>query len=122
MTHTMNRSIPGTIDVEGREFLYVETAEGEDFRQILNDALTSCADVPMPQSGGVIEEKARITLEDGSVLFAISYKGDLSGWRRKLTAFCESKGRKWGVASKQVITLSDGSEIDLSNTSIKFEE
>ncbi len=100
----------------------METAEGEGFRQILNDALNSCEDLPMPQSGGVIEEKARITLADGSSLLAISYKGDVSGWRRKLAAYCESRGRKWGIASKHVMTLSDGLEIDLRNMSIFFDE
>lgn len=118
----MTRTIPGTIDVEGREFLYIETTSGEEYFQLLNEALASCPDVPMPQSGGMMEEKAHVTLEDGSSLLAVSYKGDIPRWRRKLTAFCESTGRKWGVASNHRITLSDGTEIDLSSSEVRFEQ
>ncbi|MCA8987286.1 MAG: hypothetical protein KDA78_06580 [Planctomycetaceae bacterium] len=118
----MNRPVPGLIDVEGVEHLYVQVARSEGFRQFVDDAMSSCAEVPLPQSGGVVESKAHIPLADGSSLLALAYRGDIPGWRRKLTAYCESKGRKWGVASKQIISLSDGSEIDLLNTRITFEE
>lgn len=116
----MTRSIPGTLHAEGREFLYVETAAGEDFHHFVDEALTSCESVQMPQSGGVIEEKTQVALDDGKLLLAISYKGDTHGWRRKLTAYCESQGRKWGLASDNKITLSDGSVIDLLKCDVTF--
>ena len=118
----MTRTIPGTIEDEGREFLYVEVDSDEEFRQLLNDALASNTDVPMPQSGGAIEEKARISLGSDSALMAMSYKGDVLGWRRKLAAYCETKGRKWGVATGQSLTLSDGSQIDLVDGNVIFED
>lgn len=118
----MNRTIPGTVDIEGVEYLYVQVVDNEGFRLFVDEAMKSCEDVPLPQSGGVIEEKARIALEDDSSLLAVSYRGDISGWRRKLTAFCESTGRKWGVASNHRITLSDGTEIDLSSSEVTFEK
>ena len=122
MIENMTRTIPGTADVEGREFLYVETADGQEFQHFVGEACASCVDTPMPRSGGVIEEKARVLLHDGSSLLAISYKGDLSAWRNKFTAYCESKGRKWGIASNQKLTLSDGTQIDLSQSNVTFEE
>lgn len=118
----MIRNIPGLIVVEGREFFYIETTEGDEFFQLLDKAFTSCKDMPMPQDGGVIEEKAHIVLEDGKSLLAISYKGDLEGWRRILTSYCETDGRKWGIASNQKLLLSDGTELDLGSCNIVFDE
>jgi hypothetical protein len=118
----MTRDIPGMIEVDGREFLYIEIVKGQTFRQLIDETLSFSSNIPMPQSGGVIEEKAHITLGDESSLLAISYKGDLAGWRRKLAAYCEFNKRRWGVVSHQKIILSDGVEIDLRNSNVMFEE
>ena len=118
----MTRTIPGMINEEGREVLYIETNENEGFRQLTDKAFASCSDVPMPQHGGMIEEKAHILLDDGSSLLGVSYRGDIPGWRRKLTAYCEFSNRKWGVASNQIMMLSDGTEIDLCTSKVTFED
>ena len=118
----MTRTIPGTIEVDGREFFYLEVAEGIDFHHMINDVLSSSNNIPMPQDGGVIEEKTRITLQDGTSLLALSYKGDLAGWRQKLIRYCELKKYKWGIASNNKITLSDQTEIILSECNVFFEE
>src|ERR1700733_14078541 len=109
----MVREIPGTIDVEGREFFYVQFFEREGFRTITDKALSGFPGVPMPKDGGVIEEKARLLLDDGPVLLGVSYKGDLAGWRGRLIAYCKDKGRLWGIASNGLIALSDGRELQL---------
>jgi hypothetical protein len=116
------RTAPGTIHVEGREFFYIQTENGEEFRQLLNEILSSCPEVPLPKSGGVIEEKARLDLGDGSTLLAISYKGDLAGWRQKLTTFCRYRDRTYGIASNQNLVLSDGREINLLESKVSFEK
>lgn len=117
----MKREIPGTICVRGIEVLYVEIATGQGFRQLIDEAMELPGSAPMPQSGGVIEEKAWLDLSDGSTLLAISYKGDVPGWRGKLAAYCESKGRRWGVASNAKLILSDGTEVDLSESNVTVE-
>ncbi len=118
----MNRTIPGIIEVEGREFFYVEMLPGEGFDEILDEALAGSADLPLPKSGGVIEEKVRILLDGSNSLLGISYKGDLAGWRAKLVAYCEAKYRKWGIVSKQKVALSDGTELDLGECDVVFDE
>ncbi|MGN6548215.1 MAG: hypothetical protein ACTHK7_24480 [Aureliella sp.] len=90
----MNRTIPGMVEVEGREFFYVETLAREGFDEILDEALAGSPELPFPKFGGVIEEKVRILLDDGISLRGISYKGDLAGWRRKLVAYCNTTHRK----------------------------
>lgn len=118
----MNRTIPGMIEVEGREFFYVETLAGEGFDEILDEALAGSPDLPLPKSGGVIEEKVRILLDDGSTsLLGISYKGDLVGWRAKLVAYCKATHRKWGIVSRQKVALSDGGELALGECSLIFD-
>jgi hypothetical protein len=118
----MSRTIPGAIDVEGREFLYVEVLAGESFPQLLDDMLSSCPDVPLPEAGGAIEEKARIILRDGTPLLAISYKGDLPGWRTKLISYCEAKGRMWGVPADRRLSLSDGTALPLADCVVIFDQ
>jgi hypothetical protein len=110
----MKRHVPGLVAVEGREFLYIEALRGENVSKILDDMLRSSPNVPLPRAGGVIEEKAHISLGGDTSLIAISYKGDLPGWKKKIVAYCAEKGRKWGTPSNGKLALSDGREIDFS--------
>src|SRR5579872_5439968 len=98
-------TIPGMIDVQGREFFYLELRDKEVFRTLIDQALAANSEVPMPNAGGIIEEKVRILLNGGKSLLGISYKGDLAGWKGKLVAYCEATDRKWGIASGRKLTL-----------------
>ena len=118
----MIRTIPGMIEVEGREFLYVEMLTGEGFDDVVNEALACSPDLPLPKTGGVIEEKARIVLDGCTCLLSLSYKGDLAGWRNKLVAYCNSTNRQWGIASRQKIVLSDGRALALEKCDVKFDD
>jgi hypothetical protein len=109
----MTRLVPGLEQVAGREFIYVEIRGGEGFAQLVSGMLTSCPDVPLPQSGGIIEEKARIAVDKGSSLLALSYKGDLVGWHRKIVAFCQDSRRIWGTPKNGVLALSNGTQVAL---------
>ena len=117
----MSRHIPGTIEAEGREFFYFEASDCEDFHKIIDDAFKNTPDLPMPTSGGVMEEKAWIRLDRDTSLLGISYKGDLLGWRAKLVAYCNVKHRKWGVVSRQKLTLCDGTELVLDKCDVTFD-
>ncbi len=118
----MNQHIPGMIEVEGREFLYVETQDGETFRSLIDEALAGSPDLPLPKSGGVIEEKVRILLDSNTSILGISYKGDLAGWRAKLVAYCNAKHRKWGIVSRKKVVLSDGRELVLGECDVVFDD
>ena len=117
----MTRTIPGMIGVEGREFFYVETLTGEDFDEILNEALAGSPELPLPNFGGVIEEKVRILLDCCTSLLGVSYKGDLPRWRAKLVSYCNTTHRKWGIVSRQKLALSDGRELDLAECNLAFD-
>ena len=76
------RRVPGTYLVEGREFCYVSNKSqvkfGELFHKLFN--------VPpiIPQNGGALIEGCKITLPNGDIFEAVSYKGDIEGWRQQL--------------------------------------
>jgi len=118
----MDRAIPGSEAVEGREFIYVETSEAEDFHAIMEKVFAGFPETRLPTAGGAIEEKARILLEAGRSLLAISYKGDLPGWRGRLVGFCENTGRQWGIARDGTLVLANGTETPLSECDVRFEE
>lgn len=69
------RRVPGTYLVEGREFCYVSNKSqvkfGELFHKLFN--------VPpiIPQNGGALIEGCKITLPNGDIFEAVSYKGEI---------------------------------------------
>ena len=118
----MSRDIPGAVAVEGREFFYVETLPKEGFDEVLDGALASPSHLPLPESGGVLEERVKIILEGGRTsLLGSSYKCDLAGWRRMLVAFCDEGRRRWGVVVGQKLVLSDGVELALCECDVVFD-
>jgi len=117
----MGQHIPGTINVEGREFLYVEIRVGEQFRFVIDNALAGSPDLPLPKSGGVIEEKVRIILDSSTSLLGISYKGDVPAWRAKVEAYCNANHRRWGIVSAKELILSDGTKRDLGECEVVFD-
>lgn len=117
----MKKLIPGTVPVEGREFFYIECHPNEGFDEIMDAALSARPDIALPSDGGVIEGKARIKLEGVCALLAVSYRGDLDGWRRKLAAYCEEEDRLWGVVTGRFLVLSNGSKLPLAECEVNFE-
>lgn len=117
----MARTIPGTEAVGGREFIYLEASKSRKFSGLMREVLSSSPATPMPQSGGILEEKARLVLPDKTTLLAVSFKGDLQGWRNKILGFCGEKGLKWAVIKEQFLASSDGAKIPLADCQVEFE-
>lgn len=117
----MPRSIPGTIEEEGREFVYVEVRYGERVTQLLDKTVALYPDVPLPRSGGIIEEGVRVVLEDGTPLLGMSYQGDLDGWKKRIATFCDKEQRVWGIVNKKRLLLSDGRDVSLFECQVVFE-
>jgi hypothetical protein len=120
MSH-IKRHIPGTMQVEGREFLFVEVRSNEVFTELVDKIFASCPTVSPPRSGGILEEKAWITLQDNTLLLGVSYKGDLQGWRKKIQGFCKESGRMFGIPSSDKLLLADGTSVALSDCKVVLE-
>lgn len=118
----MQRPIPGTVQVDGREFFYIESEVGEDFHALTGKAIELNGDNELPRSGGVIEEKVRIRISDETVLSGISYKGDVLTWRRILVNFATTDQREYGISDNGILTLSSGQKIELSSCDVSFDD
>lgn len=117
----MNDHLPGAMRVEGREFMYIEISKGQNFSRLMDDAFETCQTLPMPQDGGALEEKVRVILPDQTTLLALSFRGDLSGWRNILIGYCTETGRVWAKLKGQVFALSDGTEVPVDDCEVEFE-
>jgi hypothetical protein len=118
----MTGPIPGTEDVEGREFMYIEELIGQDFSQLMDDIFVSSSLEPMPKSGGILEEKVHITPPGDNPFMGVSFKGDLAGWRHGIVCYCKERGRKWATLRDHVLLVSDGSQILLTECKVEFEK
>ena len=76
------RKVPGTYLVEGREYRYVSNKRQVKFGELFHELFN----VPplIPQNGGALIEGCKITLPNGDIFEAVSYKGDIEGWRQQL--------------------------------------
>lgn len=76
------RRVPGTYLVEGREYRYVSNKSQVKFGKLFHELWN----VPpgIPQNGGALIEGCKITLPNGDIFEAVSYKGDIEGWRQQL--------------------------------------
>ena len=100
----MSRNIPGTIPVVGREFLYVQCSDVAAFEEFFSQVGT-VGRSPPPKKGGMLNESARLVLPDGRQLFALSFKGDLEGWRRKIDECAATFGAVIGQVDGDAIKL-----------------
>lgn len=116
----MNRTIPGTTTVEGREFLYVEILDETILSDLVDDVLSACGTLPLPKSGGIIEEKTQIIRRNGASYLGFSYKGDLEGWRNKVVNYCLATQRKWASIYNGDLVISDGTHVPLAECKANF--
>ena len=116
------REIPGTTEVEGREFFYIQDFDIEDFHKFVDAAFDITPDIPSPTHGGAIEEKVRISLANGISMMGFSYKGDIDGWRAKFVGYCKSTNRLYGFGRNSRLFLSSGEELFLDSLDVTFED
>ena len=111
----VNRHIPGTIKVEGREFLYI-LDNGEDFfvgkkrskRESLFSKITC------------LSENCKIWLPTGELFHGVSYKGDIEGWREGIIQAAIHLGLLTAKIVKENIEISDGRKYALSECKVEF--
>jgi hypothetical protein len=77
-----DREIPGTHTVEGREYCYFECAD--ENCELIFQRLVRAITPAIPTDGGAITGGCELTLPDGRKFHAMSYKGDLLGWRMQI--------------------------------------
>ncbi|MDR6411296.1 hypothetical protein [Paraburkholderia terricola] len=113
------RSVPGRQEVAGREFRYILDDGGEPFSSLFK-RLIRHVQPPLPTSGAAMIEGCAVTLPKGEVWQAISYKGDLLGWRRQIGLGAESLNVNIASLSGDTLVLPDGKMVDLADCKTKF--
>jgi len=104
------------VNVPGREFLYVSD-DGGDFPSLF-EKLTTYANPPVAKSGGAITENCRLRLPDGRTFHAVSFKGDLEGWRLDIERSAKAIGLEIGRIVDGHFIPSDGQPISLLDCAI----
>ncbi|MDQ3111699.1 MAG: hypothetical protein M3R17_17555 [Bacteroidota bacterium] len=114
------REIPGLRIQEGREVRYISDDGNNKFEEYLFKKVTTHLDKPIAQNGGVISENCKIWLPSGELLHAISYKGDIEGWRKEMELSTEQLGLWIGKIVDSNIKLSDGRSFLVEECKIEF--
>lgn len=114
------RTVPGTQPTEGREFRYVADGGEEEFGTVFKK-LIRYDSPPIPKSGGAMIEGCKITLPSGEALQAISYKGDIEGWRLQVERGAEALDAKLAKIDGDSITFADGQSFRLTDCKIDFQ-
>lgn len=114
------RIIPGTQPTDGREFCYVSDGGKEEFAAFFKKLIRFVAP-PIPKDGGALIEGCKITLPNGEILQAISYKGDIEGWRCQVEQGAKALGAKVAKIDGESIVLDDEQSIRLAACQIEFQ-
>ena len=115
----MKREIPGTQQVEGRKFMYIEYENKTSFSKFFYK-IPTFGNSPIPTSGGSINENFIIELPNNKKMFGISFKGDLNGWYRKVLECCQINKLEWGEIENQSIKLSNNNSYLLTECDFHF--
>ena len=113
------RSIPGVNPVEGVEFVYYQDDNKlkpkKLFKSLLDGVNPRCA-----KKGGRVSNSCNIVFPDGSLFHAMSYHGDLEGWRKDIEVGAKSLGLLLARIEGDQFIISDGRSIPLSDCKIEF--
>lgn len=115
------RHVPGSRSPnEFREFRYVEDDQREPFERVFR-RLVRHVDPPLMKDGGALIEGCVVTLPSGQRFQAISYRGDVSGWREQVTQGAAGIGRQLAWIEGEQLTLEDGTSHSLGRCQIEFD-
>lgn len=115
------REIPGSIPVGWREYRYISDDGHDNFLgDGLFNKLTSQIEPPVPTSGGAITENCKLWLPSGELLHALSYKGDVDGWRKQIELGAKKLGLFTGKIIGDSIFLSDERCYQLLDCRVEF--
>jgi len=114
-----DRVVPGTIPVQGREVVYFSD-DGSNPLRVQFQNLTRKVTPPHLKSGGASEQGCVVQLPDGMRFHAMSYHGDIEGWRKQISQGAHELNLLTGQIRNQIFLVSDGREFNLSDCNIEF--
>ena len=115
-----SRVIPGALSVSGQEVVYFSDDKSNSRRSQFQ-RLTRQINPPLLKSGGASERGCTIWLPDGTQFHAMSYHGDIAGWRRQIAQGALELGVLTAIISDDKLMISDGREVSLSECRVEFD-
>ncbi|RUL68723.1 hypothetical protein [Dyella choica] len=112
-------SVPGTKPREGAEIVYFSDNGAGTFR---DQFIGLCNDVNPRKAkhGGKTSEGCRIRVPDGTMFYAISYHGDLDGWRADIEAGATLHRSVLAHVNGDRLVAVDGRSFALSDCEVIF--
>lgn len=115
------RRVPGSMPLdEPREFRYVEDGQKEPFELVFR-RLVRHVDPPLMTDGGALIEGCVLTLPSGQRFQAISYRGDIPGWRGQVAQGAAGVGVSLARLDGDQLTLDNGTTHSLGDCRIAFD-
>ncbi len=112
--------IPGIEVDEGREVRYLVEPINEEFPAALKK-LVRYVSPPIATQGGVVVEGCKLTLPTGEKFQAISYRGDVEGWRHQIEQGAAALHSPIGRIAGNALVLTDGRSCRLADCEIAFD-
>lgn len=113
------REIPGLAARDGVEVVYF-AVDGKANARKLFKSITNHTNPPNAQSGGANESGCVITVPGEIKFHALSYHGDLDGWRRDIEIGAAAYGVLLAKIESSEIVLKDGRSFSLTQCIVKF--
>ncbi|HEM7175227.1 hypothetical protein [Providencia stuartii] len=112
---------PGAVPVEWREYRYVSDDESNNFvgNGLFNKIINKITPI-IPTSGGAISENCKLWTPDGKLFHALSYKGDLNGWRKQIEKGAANLGLITGKIIDNKLILTTGENYNIEDCKIEF--
>lgn len=114
------RQVPGLIPVSHREVRYVEDRGEEPFKELFERVVWH-VNPPVMQDGGALIEGCVLTLPTKRRFQAMSYRGDIEGWRQQVVQGAAALGVPLGQLVDGVLILDDGTSYPLADCQIEFD-
>lgn len=114
-----SRNVPGVTVVDGQQVVYFSDDGKNKFRKQFNN-ITCFSEPPNAVRGGVNDRGCKVTPPSGPLFYAISYHGDLDGWRKDIEVGAKGLGLLFARIEGDQFVISDGRSIPLSDCKIEF--
>jgi hypothetical protein len=114
------RQVPGLVPVEYREVRYVEDRGEEPFKKFF-ERLVRHVNPPVMKDGGALIEGCVLTLPTKRRFQALSYRGDIEGWRQQVAQGAAALNASLGQLVDGVLVLNDGASYRLADCLIEFD-
>lgn len=114
------RHVPGLVPVPYREVRYAEDSGEEPF-EILFKRLVQHVNPPVMKDGGALTENCALTVPTGRRFQALSYRGDIEGWRHQVAQGAAALGVALGQLVEGELVVDDGSSYKLADCQVEFD-